>query len=125
MMYSNKIGTNGCHACSRRNFRFNDDAYLYLMEREKDQQIGITNNPANRLGRHYLNGWRLVELQGPADARQIHARELAIKRWLKARIGCVEGTRENWDKQNLCVSSIVDLEWRIVHDLDWSLTKRR
>jgi predicted GIY-YIG superfamily endonuclease len=124
MMHSNKIGTNGCHACSRRNFRFDDDAYLYLMEREKDQQIGITNNPPNRLRRHYLNGWKLVEIQGPANARQIHARELAIKRWVKKRIGCVEGTRENWDKQNLRVSSIADLEWRIAHDLEWRLTGR-
>jgi len=122
MMFSRNIGTNGCHACSRRNFKFSDDAYLYLMQRQDDQQIGITNNPANRFYKHFSNGWQLIESQGPADARQIHARELAIKRWIRKTIGCVEGTRENWHKSNLCVSSIAELEWKIAHDLAWSLT---
>ncbi len=124
MVFSNQIGTNGCHACSRRNFRFSDDAYLYLMERDKDQQIGITNNPKNRFRRHYRNGWRLVELQGPSNAWKIHERELTIKRWIKSRVGCVDGTRENWFKTDLCVSSIAELEWKIVHDLEWALTCR-
>jgi DNA-directed RNA polymerase subunit RPC12/RpoP len=124
MVFSNQIGTNGCHMCSRRNFRFSDDAYLYLMERDEDQQIGITNNPKNRLGRHRRNGWRLVELQGPCNAWKIHGQELAIKRWIKSRIGCVEGTRENWLKASLCVSSIAELEWKIAHDLQWALTCR-
>ena len=122
MFFSQKIGTNGCHACSRRNFRFSDDAYLYLMQRESDQQIGITNNPPNRFHRHFANGWQLIELQGPANARQVHSRELTIKRWIRKRIGCVEGTRENWHKSNLCVSSIAELEWKIAHDLAWRLT---
>jgi predicted nucleic acid-binding Zn-ribbon protein len=124
MMFSNQIGTNGCHACSRRNFRFNDDAYLYLMERKNDQQIGITNNPLNRFRKHFLSGWKLIEVQGPASAWKIHKRELAIKRWIKKKIGCVEGTRENWYKENLCVSSIAELEWKISHDLAWQLTQR-
>lgn len=124
MMLSSTIGTNGCHACSRRNFRFSDDAYLYLMEREKDQQIGITNNPLNRFRKHFSNGWKLIEMQGPADARKIHERELAIKRWIRKRIGCVEGTRENWYKHNLRVLSIAELEWEMLHDLEWVLSKR-
>lgn len=122
MMHSRDIGTNGCHACSRRNFRFNDDAYLYLMQRSGEQQIGITNNPTNRLQKHRKKGWNLVEIIGPADATKIHSRELAVKRWLQKRIGCVEGTRENWYKTNLCVSSIAELEWKIAHDLAWRLT---
>ena len=117
MMFSQDIGTNGCHACSRRNFRFGDNAYLYLLEREEDQQIGITNNPANRLRKHSANGWQLIEMQGPANAREIHARELSIKRWIKQHVGCVCGTRENWLKENLCVFSIAELEWKIAHDL--------
>lgn len=124
MMFSRDIGTNGCHACSRRNFRFNDAAYLYLMNREGEQQIGITNNPSNRFRRHYLNGWNLTELIGPKDGRKIHNRELAIKRWIRSRIGCVAGTRENWYTSRFRVSSISELEWIISQDLAWQLTGR-
>lgn len=124
MMFSRNIGTNGCHACSRRNFCFNDDAYLYLMQRDGEQQIGITNNPANRLKRHYRNGWNLIEIVGPADAAAMHSRELGIKRWIQKRVGCIAGTKENWSQEKLCVSAIADLEWRIAQDLGWGLTGR-
>jgi len=125
MVRSATIGTNGCHACSRRNFRFDDDAYLYLMQRDDEQQIGITNNPSNRLGKHSKNGWTLVEIIGPCDARNIHDRELKIKRWIRGRIGCIPRTRENWSRLKLEVSSIAELESLMVNDAEWALTRRQ
>jgi predicted GIY-YIG superfamily endonuclease len=110
MMRSYSIGTNGCHACSRRNFCFSHKAYLYLMGRDGEQQIGITNNPANRLAIHAKKGWKLIDLIGPENANNIHERELNIKRWIRKNIGCVKGTRENWNACHLKVESIAELE---------------
>jgi hypothetical protein len=82
---------------------------MYLMERNDDQQIGITNAPKTRLATHKRSGWLLVEILGPSDGAKVLSAESAIKQWLKGNSLQIEGTRENWKKTDLVVASLAEI----------------
>ena len=79
---------------------------MYLMETDSDQQIGITNSPKTRIAAHKRKGWRLIEILGPADGTKVMNAESQIKHWLKQNKLRIDGTHENWSKENLKVKSL-------------------
>ena len=79
------------------------------MEREFDQQIGITNNPKTRISTHKRDGWMLIEMAGPAVGATVQELEATVKRWLKANNLRIEGTHENWRKDSLTVASLAEI----------------
>ena len=102
---------------------------MYLMEREYDQQIGITNVPKTRISTHKREGWALVELIGPADGAKVKKLEATIKQWLKTNNLRIEGTHENWRKDDLRVESLEQIalkagvdEWESIWYSDRALT---
>ena len=82
---------------------------MYLMEREFDQQIGITNAPKTRISTHKRDGWVLIEMVGPADGANVKNLEATIKQWLKVNNLRIKGTHENWRKDRLIVGSLAEI----------------
>ena len=102
-------GGRGCPYCAVHGFRPSSPAWMYLMEREFDQQIGITNNPKTRISTHKRDGWVLTEMVGPAVGAKVKELEATVKRWLKANNLRIEGTHENWRKDSLTVASLAEI----------------
>ena len=110
-----------CPHCAIYGFRSSKAAWMYLMEREFDQQIGITNAPQTRIPTHKRDGWSLIEMVGPADGAKVKDLEATMKQWLKANNLRIEGTHENWRKDSLTVGSLAEIaalagvdEWETV-----------
>ena len=85
-----------CAKCADYGYNPSKPAWLYLMERPGEMQIGITNVPDQRLATHAREGWQLVEMVGPRSGQEILDRETAIKKHLKTNDLLVDGTHENW-----------------------------
>lgn len=93
----------GCIKCSGSGYDPDFLGYFYFMKRSSECQIGITNVPFGNKGRvktHQRAGWSLVELMGPFDGKIIAKIEQQTKSMIKSNFGNIEGTRENWDKNN-------------------------
>ena len=84
-------------------------------------QIGITNNPDDRLGRHSRSGWEVIELRGPMDGHLTQNLETDCLHALERRgailghnagIDKFDGYTEAWTKKSLNVTSIKQI-------LDW------
>ena len=110
----------GCPTCSNSGFDPNDRGYLYFLSNHRWEmlQIGITNNPNNRLKDHRKLGWELLELRGPMDGHLTQQWETAILRMLKAKgadlsnekiAGKFDGYSEAWSKSTFEVKSIKEL----------------
>jgi hypothetical protein len=102
----------GCPSCAGYGYNQEKDAWFYLMERNNEQQIGITNNIDARLSQHAVNGWKVLEFIGPASGKEVLKLETAFKKWLKNEIGVIEGTTENWSTFSMKVSSFAELKER-------------
>ncbi len=102
----------GCPACTPSGFNPDKPAWFYLMHKSHEQQIGISNNPIQRLSTHYRDGWSLIEVRGPGYGGNVLHFERCIKKWLREEIGLVEGKLENWSTIDLQVSSIAELAKR-------------
>ena len=84
-------------------------------------QIGITNFPDDRLGRHERSGWEVIELRGPMDGHLTQQLETSCLHALEKR-GAILGHKagitkfddysEAWTKSSLNVGSINQI-------LDW------
>jgi hypothetical protein len=70
-------------------------------------QIGITNFPEDRLGRHKRAGWEVIELRGPMDGHLTQKLETSCLHSLekrgailghKAGIAKFDGYSEAWSK---------------------------
>jgi hypothetical protein len=81
-------------------------------------QIGITNVPDIRLGRHKKKGWKIIELRGPMDGLLTQKWETSILQMLKAAgadlsnpniAGKFDGYSEAWSKETFQVTSIKEL----------------
>lgn len=79
------------------------------MQRPGEQQIGITNGLTRRVKQHEKNGWTLIDWRGPSSGRDVQKLESSLKKWLRAYIGLVDGTRENWTTVAMEVVSLADL----------------
>ena len=103
---------NCCPVCAEYGFNPGKPAWFYLMEREGEQQLGITNHLEKRMSTHSKNGWVKVDLMGPISGEKIFDTEKKLKKWLRSEIGVIEGTQENWYTTNLKVSSLSELRER-------------
>ena len=101
---------NCCPFCADHGFNRDKDAWIYLMERPGEQQIGITNDLKTRTKTHQSNGWNLLETVGPIYGDTAYKTE-RTKEWLKKEIWTVKG-RENWETSRMEVSSLADLKAR-------------
>jgi hypothetical protein len=99
----------GCPKCADSGFDPSKPAWIYLMQRHGEQQIGITGNLKDRTGRHARMGWVLVETAGPILGSLAYEKELLIKQWLRRTVGTLAGTRENWSTASLEVRSLGEL----------------
>ena len=84
-------------------------------------QIGISNVPENRLRKHSLTGWNVIEVRGPMDGFLTQGLEFAALKSLAKRgavlghnagIEKFDGYSEAWTKDSLTVTSVKQL-------LDW------
>ena len=103
---------NCCPFCADHGFNRDRDAWIYLMERPGEQQIGITNDLSTRIKTHESKGWNLMECIGPIYGDNAYKTERTFKKWLKEEIGTVEGTTENWATSRMEVRSLADLKAR-------------
>lgn len=99
----------GCAQCAKFGYKTNETAWIYLLSKENEQKIGITNTWKTRFARHKGNGWRLVQRLGLVGGDFALYIENCIKKWLKEKGYVLSGTRENWLIANLEVSSIAEL----------------
>lgn len=106
---TNPSSPTSCPYCAVYGFRPSRPAWMYLMEREFDQQIGITNAPQTRISTHKRDGWALIEMVGPAGGANVKNLEATIKQWLKVNNLRIKGTHENWRKDSLTVGSLAEI----------------
>jgi hypothetical protein len=104
--------SSGCPECCERGYNPGELGWFYLMERDGEQQFGITNNLKKRIGYHSRYGWWLIESVGPASGYDIQKVESDLKRWLRREIGVIEGTSENWATTAMEVHSLAELKIR-------------
>lgn len=64
-----RTSNKGCPSCAKTGFDPNKKGYIYFLINSKWEiyQVGITNSPRNRLGRHKRNVFDVLELRGPID----------------------------------------------------------
>ena len=114
-----KIKT-GCPTCSKSGFDPNSDGWLYFLRHDNWRmlQIGITNFPDDRLGRHKRLGWTVLELRGPMDGLSAQEYETSILRMLRKNgaklsseevAGKFDGYSEAWIESSFPVNSIREL----------------
>lgn len=99
----------GCPGCTPTGFCQTKQAWMYLMTKPAEQQVGITNDPITRLSTHRREGWTLLDLRGPAKGSDVLELERLIKQWLKTNLSLVKGKRENWHTVELEVQSLEEL----------------
>jgi hypothetical protein len=102
-------GKTGCPSCAKYGFKPDQPAWLYLLERPGEQQIGITNKPEVRIKKHLNNGWNELEIFGPLPGQEALAIEGKIKAWLKKNVGLIPGKTENWPTSMLEVRRLAEL----------------
>ena len=118
-----RVRGRGCPSCSEGGFDPNLPSFLYFIDHFDVQmfQIGITNFPDDRLGRHKRAGWEVIELRGPMDGHLTQQLETSCLHALekrgailghKAGIEKFDGYSEAWAKSSLNVTSIKQM-------LDW------
>ena len=120
---NNRSQGKDCPTCAKYGFNPGKDGWLYFIENDALEmfQIGISNMPENRLRKHSLTGWNVVEVRGPMDGFLTRSLEFAALKSLakrgavlghKADIEKFDGYSEAWTKESLFVTSFKQL-------LDW------
>jgi predicted GIY-YIG superfamily endonuclease len=110
----------GCPTCSKTGFDPNKDAYFYFLIHSNWElyQIGITNQPKDRLKKHNKNGFDLLELRGPMDGHTAQELETALLRYLKSQkadlspeqiAGKFDGYSESWTIDSYKVNNLKEL----------------
>lgn len=118
-----RMSGRGCPTCANSGFDPNEPGWMYLIESDKVDmfQIGITNNPENRLGHHARSQWAVIDIRGPMDGHLTQKLETDCLHALekrgailghKAKIEKFDGYSEAWTKRSLNVTSIKQI-------LDW------
>jgi hypothetical protein len=116
-------GGSGCPSCAKYGFNPSLPGWLYLLEHDGWNllQIGITNDPNRRIGKHHSSGWTSIEIRGPMDGSLAKGFETSMLMALKKRgaemahrtdIRQFDGWTESWTKNSLIVTSFKQL-------LDW------
>ena len=122
---NNRTSGRNCPVCAKYGYDPSKTGWLYLLlhERWGMQQIGITNEPDERIGRHQRSGWELVEIIKFKDGLLCAANERAGLKALRdrgARTGKpddakeakFDGYTESWPTVSLELASLGQiLEW--------------
>ena len=117
---SSRIAGRGCPSCANSGFDPNQNGYVYFLIQPQWEiyQIGITNVPENRLGRHKRNGFDLLELRGPMDGQTAKDIESSLLRFLKSQkadlspdhvAGKFDGYSESWTIDSYKVNNLKEL----------------
>jgi hypothetical protein len=118
--HGRKRATVGCPTCAKYGYDINSDSYLYLLEQNEWEmyQIGITNVPEVRLGKHRRLNWELIEIRGPIDGQLARELEKSILEMLRTKgadlgnihiAGKFDGYSEAWSKSTFEVRTIKEL----------------
>jgi hypothetical protein len=110
----------GCPTCSKSGFDPNSAGYLYFIQHREWEmlQIGITNNPDDRLKRHKRIGWELLGIRGPMDGYTTQELETELLRMLRSKgaklspkevAGKFDGYSEAWLQSTYPIQSIQEL----------------
>jgi hypothetical protein len=121
-----RSGGSGCPTCANAGFDPNAEGWIYFLKHENWNmlQIGITNNPTDRLGRHRRLGWDVLDLRGPMDGLIARKWETSLLQMLKRRgaklapkqvAGKFDGYTEAWLTTSFPVDSLQTL-MEIVRD---------
>jgi hypothetical protein len=102
----------GCPTCSATGFNPGDPAWLYLLSRPGEQQLGITNRKEKCLHHHAKFGWFEVDATGPLPGDEVLALEKKLKKWLRREVGLVPKTHKNWFTARIEVQSLAELKSR-------------
>ena len=116
----------GCPSCSTSGFDPTIDAWLYFMRHDQWGlfQIGITNNPDQRLSSHGKSGWEIIELRGPMPGDIARGWEQGILHALSRRdvrlspehiAGKFDGYTEAWIQEDFPADSLAAL-MNLVHE---------
>lgn len=106
---TNPSNGTGCPACAPNGYNPNKDGWLYLVMRQEERKIGITNVPNSRLTTHKRNGWILLEKVGPINGSVTLKIESHIKRWLRDEKMVLPSTYENWMADRFDATSIYEV----------------
>jgi hypothetical protein len=116
-------GGSGCPSCAKYGFNPSSPGWVYFLDHDAWGlfQIGITNDPVRRIGKHHSSGWTTLEVRGPMDGSLAKGIETSILACLKKRgaqmahrtdIKQFDGWTESWTKHSLSVASFKQL-------MDW------
>jgi hypothetical protein len=118
---TNRSRGEGCPSCSKSGFDPNRDGWLYLVYHEEWDliQVGLTNNPENRLTDHRRTGFDTVlDLRGPMDGVLAQNLERRCLHALKTRgasfsnsagVKKFDGYSEACTKESLSISNLKQL----------------
>lgn len=100
-----------CRHCATRGFRPSLPGWVYLIERNGEQKVGITNYPDDRWSRHRSRGWtHQVDTWGPMPGVEAERLERIVKDSI--RRFALPGSTEEWSTAHLRVDSIAELiQW--------------
>ena len=111
----------GCAVCAPTGFDPSRPAWLYFLHHDgwAMQQVGITNDPDERIGTHKRSGWELVGIRKYDDGVLCASTEQAALTALRlrgARLGNdrhrFDGYTESWDTLSLGLDGLDQLlEW--------------
>ena len=115
-----RASNKGCPSCAKTGFDPNKKGYIYFLINSKWEiyQVGITNSPRNRLGRHKRNGFDVLDLRGPIDGYAAREIETSILRFLKSQkadlspehiAGKFDGYSESWTIDSFKVNNLKEL----------------
>jgi hypothetical protein len=122
---NNRTSGRNCPVCAKYGYDPSKTGWLYLLHHESwgMQQIGKTNEPDERIGRHQRSGWELVEIIKFDDGALCSANEQAGLKALRdrgARTGRrgdvsetkFDGSTEAWPTVSLEITDLQQLlEW--------------
>ena len=117
-----------CPSCTPLGFDPNKPGYLYFIEHLTEDllQIGISNNPEQRLAAHARRGWTAIDVQGPWGIGEVaHQWEQDILKYLRshgalfapgAGIEKFDGYTEAWLRDSFPVNSLKELRALVFDD---------
>ena len=100
-----------CPECNEGGFDPSKPAWFYLMERDEEQQFGITNNKEQRLKYHEKNKWKEIEVTANSHpGKEVQDVEKKLKVWLKKEVELLPHRTERWNKKKKNIKSLKQLK---------------